>query len=209
MNDTAEKRSKFIDYEIEARKKKIKVISIGTAVLVVGIALFVWLANRDYTSPDGGNYNIGVEQNYKGKKIEMTNYTLTENQGQVKIPLDLLKSKKIIYMEYKGDGKKDYYNGLKYLPLTAFISPSGRVVWATSICEPCFSQKFYIEGQDLVCVACGTRWRLTDIFGESGGCVKYPPREFKYTVEGNNLVAQTDQFKKWRPREYSNEMQQQ
>ncbi len=203
----AEKRAKFLEDHNLARKRRNRKILAGAAVMVaVGVALFTYL-NRPYESPNGGNYNIGEAQNYKGQKIEMSTVSLKVESGKAVIPLDTLKDKKIIYTEYRGE-KRKYYGTFDYLPLNAFITPAGRVVLAASICEPCYGNKFYMENTDLVCVACGTRWRLDDLMGIGGGCVNYPPEEFKYTVKNNRIIVNEADLRNWKPRYFTSEMQQ-
>ncbi len=46
------------------------------------------------------------------------------------------------------------------LPLIAYIAPSGSLVVASSFFEPCRSNSFHIEGEEIVFGACGTRWDL-------------------------------------------------
>lgn len=207
MDDTREeKRAKFLEDQNLLRKRRNKKVFAFTAILLIaGVTLISYL-NRPYESPKGGNYNIGAAENYKNQKIEMTNVPLEINNGKVTISLDTLKEKKILYAEYKGE-KKKYYGSFDYLPLNVFITSAGRVVVAASICEPCYGNKFYIEGTELVCVACGTRWRLDDLMGIGGGCVKYPPEEFKYTVENNKIILDESALRNWRPRYFTDEMQ--
>lgn len=201
-----EKRAKFLeDQNLVRKRRNKKIFAVTSIILVAGVALISYL-NRPYESPKGGNYNIGETENYKNQKIEMTNVPLEVNNGKVSISLDTLKEKKILYAEYKGE-KKKYYGSFDYLPINFFITPAGRVVVASSICEPCYGNKFYIEDTELVCVACGTRWRLDDLMGIGGGCVKYPPEEFKYTVENNKIILDESKLRNWRPRYFTGEMQ--
>jgi len=151
------------------------------------------------------NYNIGQTENYKDQKIDMTAVPLEVKDGKAFISLVTLKKSKIIYSEYRGE-KKKYYGSFDYLPINAYITPAGRVVVATSICEPCYGTKFYIKDSDLVCVACGTHWRLDDLMGLFGGCTKFAPEEFKYTVENNKIVIAESILRNWRPRFFADEM---
>ncbi len=207
MDDNREKkRAKFLEDEKLIRKRRNKKIFAFTAVfLVVGVALISYL-NRPYESPKGGNYNIGKAENYKNQKIDMTTVPLEVKDGKALISLDSLNEKKILYTEYRGE-KKNYYGSFDYLPINAYITPAGRVVVATSICEPCYGTKFFIQDWDLVCVACGTHWRLDDLMGLFGGCTNYPPEEFKYKVENNKIVIDESLLRNWRPRFFTDEMQ--
>ncbi len=86
------------------------------------------------------------------------------------------------------------------LPLLAYISPSGKLVVASSLCEPCHSYNFHIEGSDLVCNACFTRWNLDTLEGVSGGCTGYPPSVIDATVQGDKVIIPTDVLESWAPR---------
>ncbi|MFZ5641349.1 MAG: Fe-S-containing protein [Bacillota bacterium] len=201
----AEKRAKFMeDYNTYRARRNKKVLAGVGVVLALGIAVFMYL-NKPYTSEKGGNYNIGRTENYEGKKIEMKDTPMVLNNGKAYISLDTLKKEKILYTEYRGE-KRKYFMKLDYLPLMAYVSPAGRVVLTTSICEPCTGTKFTIEGKELVCKACGTRWRLNDLMGLMGGCVRFAPEEIKYTVENNQLVIDEALLKNWQPRVYGDEM---
>ena len=201
-----EKRAKFLEDQALIRKRRNKkILAVAVVLLVAGIALISYL-NRPYVSPNGGNFNIGEAENYKNQKINMTTIPLEVKEGKVILSLDTLKKNKIEYAEYRGE-KRKYYGSFDYLPLNIFITSAGRVVVASSICEPCYGNKFYIEGSNLVCVACGTQWRLDDLMGVAGGCVNYPPEEFKYKVENNKIILDESALRNWHPRYFTNEMQ--
>jgi len=202
-----EKRARFLEDQDTARKKRNrKILGVVTLLVIAGVALFSYLS-RPYENPRGGNFNIGETQNYKGQKVEMTEIPLELKDGKAYISLEKLLEEKILYTEYTGE-KRKYYGNLEYLPLTALITPAGRAVLAASICEPCYGTKFYIENEDLVCVACGTHWRLDDLMGKFGGCVNYAPEEFKYSVENGKIVIDESSLSNWQPRYFTDEMEQ-
>lgn len=86
------------------------------------------------------------------------------------------------------------------MPLLAYVAPSGRLVVASSLCEPCRSYEFHIEDGELVCNACGTRWDLNTLRGVSGGCLSYPPEELQAEVEGDQVVIERSVLESWTPR---------
>lgn len=207
MISREEKKAKFTADYLEARQRKRRKIFGGAlAIALLGIGLFVWANSGRYESKSGGNYFLEETPKYN-QKTEMKEVKLTVENGLVKIPLQAIRENKIIYTEYTGgDGKKKYYGDFTVMPMMAFVSTAGRVVLSTAICEPCYGTKFYLEGEDLVCVTCGTRWRNADLFGIGGGCVKYPPEELKYEVQGDNLVVPEIKLANWQPRYFSDEM---
>ena len=86
------------------------------------------------------------------------------------------------------------------LPVLAYVAPSGRLVVASSLCEPCHSYNFHIEGNDLVCNSCFTHWDLNTLKGVSGGCQAYPPQELTTSVQGDSVAVQKSLLESWAPR---------
>lgn len=197
-----EKKARFFQRQEKVEKQKKIILASGLMLIFLSIASF-WLYNTfNPRTFKGGNYTIGRSVSYQGKKIEMTDIKATVKGGKFMIPLDTVIDKKIIATSYT-DGKRKFYNDMDFLPITFFVASSGRIVGASAICEPCFGQRFYLQDEDLVCVACGTHWNLNDLRGIFGGCTKYPPEEFKYTVEGSNLVIEETVLKNWKSRYFS------
>ncbi|KNZ70605.1 hypothetical protein Tfer_0789 [Thermincola ferriacetica] len=204
-----DKKQKFMQEYIEAsrkKRKKIIIVSVMAVILAVG---GIWYSNSGpYKSDDGGNYFVEETPSYKGKKVEMSLIEAEQKDGKIMIPLSEVVDKKIVRFEYKdSDPEHVFYGQIKgKMPIMAFLTTAGRVVVASSICEPCYGTEFYFQDDSLVCVACGTRWRNTDLFGEAGGCVKYPPEELKYTVEGDKIVLPESVIKDWQPRFFTEDV---
>jgi hypothetical protein len=71
---------------------------------------------------------------------------------------------------------------------------------AVRICEPCNGFSFHIEGNQIVCDSCGTRWDLETFKGISGGCQGYPPDVLPSTQEGGKLLVEEAKVVNWKPR---------
>jgi len=201
MPNLAEKRARFErEYQKQQKRKKI-VLGLLAALLIIGVAVIV-LSTRESIPGFDSKYSIGKSQDYKDKKISMTEVTPEIANGQVKLSLSALEQNSILYAMY--DPNFDIGNGQKGLPVMAYLTPAGRVMVAVSFCEPCYSRKFHIDGDVLVCDTCFTRWALADLAGLSGGCTKYPPREINYTVDktADKIVINENDLKTWKPREY-------
>ena len=97
--------------------------------------------------------------------------------GKISLPLATIKEKKMIWFSY----------GANKTPVLAYVAPSGKIVTAISMCEPCRSERFHIEGDQLVCNACGTRWTLEELKGISGGCPEYPPEKLENQITGDKV----------------------
>lgn len=57
-----------------------------------------------------------------------------------------------------------------------------------SICPPCRSRSFTLDGNVLVCDACGTRFEAGTGKGISGPCKAYPKAAVAYSVDGGNIA---------------------
>ena len=112
--------------------------------------------------------------------------------GKITFPLALLLEKKMLQFDYRSSSTT--------IPLVAFISSEGKLVTAIRLCEPCNSKTFRIEGNELACGNCETRWKLSNLEGIQGSCQKYPPDPIPSTLEGNRVVIEEAAVKNWKMR---------
>lgn len=201
MANLDEKKARIEAEYVKRRKRKKIVLSLFMGILIIGIAVII-LSTREAIPGFDDKYSIGKSMDYGDKKIEMVEVGNNIEKGSVTLSLADLKENPIIYSMY--DQNFDIGNGQKGLPLLAYLTPAGRVTVAVSFCEPCYSRKFHIEGDQLVCDTCFTRWALADLTGLGGGCTKYPPHDLDYTVDdasGKILIDEAN-LKNWKPRDY-------
>ncbi|TWH57715.1 hypothetical protein DesLBE_2004 [Desulfitobacterium sp. LBE] len=190
-NNQNSKKEKFTQPE-----KKSKAPLIG-GVIVLGIAIIAgsfFLGNK---GSDGDQYavaTLGQTFDYSGSPLPQveTPPVQAANGKVVVTTLSELKEKKFIYTQYQVNHKT--------IPLTAIALPDGKAIVAVSICEPCNSDSFRIEGTKLVCNACNTTWALDSFKGLSGGCQAYPPDRLIYTQNGDNLEVDQGILDAWKPR---------
>jgi len=207
VNNNELRRAQFAQEYIEAQKRKRnQVLGITLTITLLFVGFFIWETSGRYEDSNSGNYFFENIPDYSGQKIEMTKIDLRVEDGLVKIPLSVVGENKLIYTEYKDSTERIYYGNLKVLPIITYISSAGRLIIATGICEPCYGTEFILENKELVCQTCFTRWRNTDLFGLSGGCVKYPPEELMYSLEGGSIVVPQDVLSQWKPRIFQDEM---
>jgi len=185
------KKEKFTQPE-----KKRKTPLIG-AMVVLGIAIVVGGIYFGSKSSDNDQYavaNIGEKVNYSSDPLfQAEKEPVQGEEGKVVVAtLSEIKDKKFIYTEYQ--------NGEKVVPLTAYTLPSGKVVVAVSLCEPCNSVSFRIVNDKIVCNACGTTWELESLKGVSGACQTYPPERLVYTQNGDKLELEQAVLDNWEPR---------
>jgi len=104
---------------------------------------------------------------YSQSGVQMQDIPVVVENGYVVIPLDIVRDRKFVRFMY---GDPTYGT-----PVLSYISPEGKVVTAISMCEPCNSTAFHIQGDQLVCNSCGTTWEVGSMEAISGSCGKYPP----------------------------------
>lgn len=194
----SQKKKEFM----EKQNKKIGGNRVFTGVLVflviiaaAGAYIKINGETPDAVRWEGGNYTFEQSVDYTGKIVTQTNIELMVEDGKAIIPLEHVSDNGFIYTEYNKDGFR--------LPLMSYINPSGRLVAAISFCEPCRSQSFHINGDQLICDSCNTRWELATMKGIMGGCMDYPPEEIDYEVVDGNIIIKEQDIRLWTPRDLS------
>jgi len=197
-----DKQNKSVEYSTKrekllGEKKGFPVWKITLIVLLLAALPVSWLLLRDTPTPKAGPAKIVGSQvtenvNYQNQSLTMTKVAAVVGAGSVEVPIELVKEKKLVYFEYqRPDGQ---------IPLLAYITPSGKLVTAVSVCEPCNSTSFHIEGKQMVCNACLTRWDLETLKGISGGCLTYPPDVISHSVSDGRAIIKEIDVQNWKPR---------
>jgi hypothetical protein len=137
--------------------------------------------------PEVAMASMGTDQSLTLEPIDAR----VEN-GTVSFSLTLLQQRKFVQF--------DYHSSSGIVPLLAFISPEGKLVTAIRMCEPCNAKVFRIEGDELACGNCETRWKLSNLEGIQGSCQKYPPDPIPSKVVGNRVVIEEAFVKNWKMR---------
>jgi uncharacterized membrane protein len=177
------------------RKRKLHWGPISLAVVAVVLAgVGYWTIKGDSTADPrvSSQPKVSGRVDYAGQKITMTDIQAKVEKGKISIPLDVVKEKKMVRFEYENNGNK--------IPLLAYITQTGRVVTAVSMCEPCRSTRFHIEDKKIVCNACGTEWNLETLKGIQGGCLNYPPDIIPSTIEKDRIQMDEKIITQWKPR---------
>jgi hypothetical protein len=188
--DHGTKREKLLREKKRIPAWKISLIALLAAALPVS-----WLIFRD--APPAGAGRMSGSQvmenvNYQNRYITMTKVAAVSGKGLVEIPLDLVKEKKLVYFEYRQNDRQ--------IPMLAYITPSGKLVTAVGVCEPCNSTSFHIEGNQMVCNSCFTRWDLETLKGLSGGCLTYPPDVMSHSINDGRVRIKEIDVQNWKPR---------
>lgn len=181
------------DKVLGERKRKAYWVPISLAVVAVVLAgVGYWLIKGDSAADPrvSSQPKISGKVDYSGQKIAMTDIQAKVEKGKISIPLDVVKEKKMVRFEYQANG----------VPLLAYVTPSGRVVTAVSMCEPCRSTRFHINDKKIVCNACGTEWNLETLKGIQGGCLNYPPDVIPSMIEKDQIQIDEKIITQWKPR---------
>ena len=178
-------------------EKKRKHLWIPISLTVVAAVLVVvgyWVIQGSTGANPGVSSQPRVSEkvDYAGQTIRMVDISAKVEKGKISIPLDVVKEKKMVRFEYEGNGVK--------VPLLAYITESGKVITAVSMCEPCRSTRFHISDNKIVCNACATEWNLETLKGIQGGCLNYPPDVIPSTIEKDRIQIDEKVVTKWKPR---------
>jgi hypothetical protein len=181
--------------KVLGEKKKNFLIPISLAVLaivLVGVGYWIIEGNTRANPKVSSQPKVDSSVSYAGQTIGMADIQAKIDNGKISIPLDVVKEKKMVRFEYEGNGVR--------IPLLSYITQSGRVVTAVSMCEPCRSTRFHINDKKIVCNACNTEWNLETLKGIQGGCLNYPPDVIPSTIEKGRIQIDERIVTQWRPR---------
>lgn len=177
------------------KKKKPYWVPISLALIAIALGGVGYWIIQEKTVADSrvsSQPKVSGKVDYAGQKIQMADIQVKVKNGKISIPLDVVMEKKMVRFEYEG-------NGLR-IPLLSYITQSGRVVTAVSMCEPCRSTRFHIQDKTLICNACYTEWDLENLKGIKGGCLNYPPDIIPSTVQKNQILIDEKVVLDWKPR---------
>lgn len=178
----------------EGRRKPYWVpISLAVVAIALGaVGYFIIQGNTAANPKVSSQPKVSGKVDYAGQTVRMTDIQAKVEKGKISIPLSEVMEKKMVRFEYSGKGVN--------IPLLAYVTQSGRVVTAVSMCEPCRSTRFHINDKTIVCNACYTEWDLENLKGIKGGCLNYPPDVIPSTVEKDRIVIDEKVVLNWKPR---------
>ncbi len=122
--------------------------------------------------------------------LPMIRVEATLGKGLVEVPLDVVKKKRLVSFEYK--------QAVSPIPLLAYTTPSGSIVTAIGLSEPCKSKSFHIKGNEIVCDLCFTRWDLETLRGVSGECLEHPLKRVPHMVQDGRLAIREVDIPGWK-----------
>ncbi len=79
----------------------------------------------------------------------------------------------------------------------------GRLYVRASACPPCASLAYTLDGDELLCEACDSRFDVVTGEGSEGACVDYPKASVPYEVDGDRVVMRiADLVRAWDETEF-------
>ncbi len=181
--------------KVVGEKRKPYWVPISLAILALaltGVGYWVIEGNTGSNPKVSSQPKVSGKFDYAGQTIRMTDIQAKVEKGKVSIPLNVVMEKRMVRFEYENGGNK--------IPLLSYITSTGKVVTAVSMCEPCRSTRFHIQDKSIVCNACGTEWNLETLKGIQGGCLNYPPDVIPSTVEKDQIRIDEKAITQWKPR---------
>ncbi|MHB8172192.1 MAG: Fe-S-containing protein [Thermincolia bacterium] len=180
----------------------------GLVLVGAGIIAGVLFFTGDKAGPAGkdlfpnkGTYQL-QEVSYPSQDIAMKDIPVEFKDGKIYVNLADIQQAQLARFEIPNQ-PTTLPTGQTFpsLPILSYVAPSGRLVAAVSFCEPCSGDKFTINGSELACNACSTKWTLEDLIGTTEmGCPNHPPDEVNYTIEDGKMVLDEKVLRSWQPR---------
>lgn len=95
----------------------------------------------------------------------------------------------MVSFEYRQPGGTEYANEETQVSLLAIATPEGKILTALGVSEPCGSTSFHLEGNEIVCDLCFTRWKIETLKGVDGACHAFPPEMIPHFVHKGKLYV--------------------
>jgi uncharacterized membrane protein len=162
------------------------------AIALAGIGYWVIQGNTAANPKVSSQPKVSGKVDYAGQTVRMSDIQAKVERGKISIPLSEVMEKKMVRFEYQANGVS--------VPLLSYITQSGKIVTAVSMCEPCRSTRFHIKDKTIVCNACYTEWNLETLQGIKGGCLNYPPDVVPSKIDKGSIQIDEKVITQWKPR---------
>lgn len=188
-NKSNSKKERVINYRNNHGKNNLYIVVI--LIIFVG-AIFYYIKSQPSKELEIIEKQPKVADNisYPPTRYDHAYTIAFTKNNKIILPLNLVKERKFVRFQVVG-------NNESAVPILAYLTEDGKVVTAISMCEPCNSTEFHIEGNNLICNSCGTTWNLNDLNAVSGSCGRYPPDPIPSKVVGNEIQIDEYLVKNW------------
>jgi len=171
---------------------RLPIFLVIVVIVLSGAGYWVIQGNTGTNPKVSSQPRVSARLDYTGQTVVMADVQAKVSHGRISIPFETVMENKMVRFEY------DFNEGK--IPLLSYITQSGKLVTAVSMCEPCRSTRFHIQGKTLVCNACYTEWDLENLKGIKGGCLNYPPDVVPSIVENGQILIEEKAVQDWKPR---------
>jgi nitrite reductase/ring-hydroxylating ferredoxin subunit len=143
--------------------------------ILLAVVVFSACSNGE-TDGNGGNGGAtGI--------VSPTWITAQQDGDTVSIPVSELDSGKMIHFHVTYQDKDMDFMSYKL---------GGDYYVRANVCPPCGSIGFSLDGDNLVCDSCRTRFEARTGEGISGACVNYPKAEVAHEISGASVAMEMD-----------------
>lgn len=200
-SESYRKLKKEIVLADDKKKLSTKWLLAIAALTTIAVLAGIYVATPKGSAVRANREKVSEGVDYTIRNVEMTDIKSEMRDGYVAISLADLKKNKLVAFRYPLKKIKDARGKEKPLPLMAMISPSGKLITAVAVCEPCRSERFHTEPDGtLTCNVCNTKWDLETFEGISGGCPNYPPVELPHKIQNGKILIEERLLQNWKPR---------
>ncbi len=172
-----------------AKSRIIPLLPVFAVVLLILAAGFKGTLWPDQKGKISGEAMLNISA--PKQPIAMTKVQPLISKGNIEVPISLVEEKRLVSFEYGEGGRQ--------IPLLAFQTSSGEIETAVGLSRPCNSKSFHIEGAEIVCDLCFTRWDLETLRGVSGECLEHPLDRVPHAVQDGRLVIREVDIREWKP----------
>lgn len=153
-----------------------KRITLTGLILLLGVTLFAACSGSDSTRPVGGDKVVSEPPPGLIKATWIT--------PQMSGEIGSIKLQEVEQNWNTHFGLGDAYDNMNFM---AYLY-DGQLHVRANVCPPCRSVGFSLDGNELVCDRCGTRFNAETGAGISGACKNYPKAAVTYEIADGQVV---------------------
>ena len=190
LKEMVGKRQKDLREMISTFNLILRIFIPAISILAVILIVSYWSVKDSFQEAGVFKSKVIKNVNYQSQSWPMTKVEAIVKNGVVEVSLEAVREKRLISFEYNGvDGS---------IPLLAYVTPSGKIVTAVGLSEPCNSKSFHLEGNEIVCNLCFTRWDLETLKGNSGECAGHSIYILTHVNNKERLMLKEADIQNWK-----------